>query len=515
MKRVNFSFFAVWTLVGCSASATSRVACSRVQALPVSGTQFETQLKSGAVEAGWGGILDLLEDPANADSSSRSRCTVFMDYVPVSAGQAANPKDLAFWTADHCLDFTKAKGAELNLFDPSSKKYVRLSVTIPDLEKYKSGLELFEARVAANVGDSEAESDLVKFRAAGARPAIPLNGVNGVPIIERGADVCKSETSTYKSNHPGKTVICSSVLDLARVKASVSVESALKPEVMNLLTRLSQAMTAIEAKKFESAALATQAMGTPSNYFTFFLNNWRVKVGDMTRWRRYESMSPLIEKVRVCGAGDSSGICAAEFKNYFKDATDEYLVWVGMNTAKTFPVALHDEVYAPKTESPPKFNLAWLLEAQAGIATQPNMLPMARYATNFSLKSVGFPLEQPIKTLGEVGPLYFGLSQPRQFLVDSITEPVSLVKNSNSAILVPYPVSDSNVMNFFMQPGDSGSVLTVANTPVGVIATVDGKETSGGASVRTLPEFTEETSSSSTQAGNGAPSKTSAQTGCR
>jgi hypothetical protein len=110
-----------------------------------------------------------------------------MDYVPVAPGQSANSANLAFWTADHCLNFLNAQSVELNLFDPVGKKYVRFGISIQDMEQYKTGLKLFTDRQLMNPGDATAAADLAAFRASAQRGSADLNGS---PTIERGVPIC-------------------------------------------------------------------------------------------------------------------------------------------------------------------------------------------------------------------------------------------------------------------------------------------------------------------------------------
>jgi hypothetical protein len=54
---------------------------------------------------------------------------------------------------------------------------------------------------------------------------------------------------------------------------------------------------------------------------------------------------------------------------------------------------------------------------------------------------------------------------------------------------------DKNAENgelFLVQPDDSGIVLVVGNQPVGVVSTVNGDPSSGGASTMPLPEVSDE-----------------------
>ncbi len=82
-----------------------------------------------------------------------------------------------------------------------------------------------------------------------------------------------------------------------------------------------------------------------------------------------------------------------------------------------------------------------------------------------------------------------------------------------STILIPYPVHSKQIA-LALQPGDSGSLLVLSGLPVGVVSTVDGKETSGGASIRPLPEYVGEEESA--DSGNTAAlAKNSPQTTCK
>ncbi|MEY3902004.1 MAG: hypothetical protein RL189_1310 [Pseudomonadota bacterium] len=465
----------------------------------------------------WGGVIDFLENPESPDNSKRSRCTVMMDYVPVQAGGNVNPARLAFWTADHCLNFSKAKAAELNIFDPEKKSYMRLKVTLPVLEKYKQGLDLFENRARfAAVGDSLAAEDLVTYVASAQRGSYSLNGA---PVIERGINHCKSDSLQYKSANAGFTSVCSTVLDLARVEAEVVDESFAQPEVSEALGRMAAELKSVEESKFVEAEsvipLTPTATGTMRGDFIFFLSQWRVRVGIMTRYRSFESQSALIDRVAACAVGDSAGICAQAFRDFFKDAVDEYKIWVkddATGNVRSFPKALHDEVV-----SPDRFNIKWLLKGQEDIGKYSFIASIESakifFASNILRTSYKATLSAAEQTLGDAGPLFFGLATPSQMIPKSLSssntesDPTSRLIFKDKTILVPYGTGSASAITMLLQPGDSGSVLLIGNTPIGVVATVDGVETSGGASVQALPEYTEEVESAAgAQAGKGTNS---------
>jgi hypothetical protein len=66
------------------------------------------------------------------------------------------------------------------------------------------------------------------------------------------------------------------------------------------------------------------------------------------------------------------------------------------------------------------------------------------------------------------------------------------MKFNAKTLLYSYDKGLQQGESFLMQPGDSGSVILVGNTPIGVVSTVNGVETSGGAAVMPLPEYAEE-----------------------
>jgi hypothetical protein len=522
---VGSLFIAV--LMGCGAQSAVRTTCSSVKAVPVSGAEIYNDLRDKVLPAGWGGVIDILEDSSKPDSSKRNRCTVHMDYVPVPAGQGPNSANLAFWTADHCLNFLNAQSVELNLFDPVAMKYVRFGISIKNMEQYKTGLKLFTDRQVLDPGDATANADLATFRASALRESVSLNSA---PLIERGVPICQADTDAYKTANPGLTAICSTVLDLARVDAVATAESLSKPEVLALLNQLSAAMKKQEDEKFAMVAALEASINpaitdTMKTNFKFFVERWRGAISDMTRWRGYEGQAALIEKVRLCDASSASGICAQQFRDFFKKPLEEYAVWTAgvTGTAKTFQQALHDEVYADMDTAGTKRNLKWLLFSQSTVANNAAIAGQSYLSTNFLRPGLSLELSANLPTLGDSGPLYYGLASPAKMLATqqsslpttTATDPLSHLVFKPATILVPHTANSAFKNSFFLQPGDSGSVLHIANTPIGVIATVDGNPTSGGASVMPLPEYTEESTSTSTQANTQGPSKSTAQTGCR
>ena len=60
---------------------------------------------------------------------------------------------------------------------------------------------------------------------------------------------------------------------------------------------------------------------------------------------------------------------------------------------------------------------------------------------------------------------------------------------NDKTILFKYKKNLINGETFLLQPGDSGTVALIGNMPIGVVSTVNGKETSGVTSVLPLPEY--------------------------
>ncbi|MEN9809709.1 MAG: hypothetical protein RLZZ488_1276 [Pseudomonadota bacterium] len=516
MDKRHFIFSACFLLVACAASTGTPKDCSAVKSVAVANSSIAQEVKSGTLLPAWGGVIDFLESPGTSDNSKRSRCSVMMDYVPVSAGGIVNPASIAFWTADHCLDFSKAKAAELNIFDPQNKKYIRIRVALPMLEKYRHGLKLFEDRAKTAGVDPLAADDLATYLASAQRKSFILNDV---PVIERGAEQCKADSQQYKAANPAFTSVCSTVLDMARVEAEVVDESFARPEVSEALGRMAAELKSVEESKFAEAEavipLSPTATGTLRSDFIFFLRQWRVRIGVMTRYRNFESQSALIDRVAACADGDNAGICAQEFRDFFKDAVDEYKFWVkddAVGNVRSFPQALHDEVV-----SPDRFNIQWLLMGQEDIGKYSFIASFESskifFASNILRTSYKANLSAAEQTLGDAGPFFFGLATPSQMIPkspnspNSESDPTSKLLFKEKTLLVSYRTDSASAITMLLQPGDSGSVLLIGNTPIGVVATVDGVETSGGASVSALPEYTEEVESEAgTQAGNGTNS---------
>lgn len=510
----------VLSLVACAAQQGGVPDCSSVKSAPNSDSKVFKDLKAGTMKSGWGGVIDLLETPETTATSKRSRCTVFMDYVPVASGQKEDPLSIAFWTADHCLNFSDSKGAELNIFDPEKKRYHRFSISIPDLETYRAGLKLFEDRVfsSANVGDVTAAADLDSFKYSAKRLSVTLNGA---PLIERGATTCKTDTQAHKTTKTDETAICSTVLDLARVNANVQLPSAGSAELTAILTRMAKDLKAQEDARLKMAEDKIPNIGTYRSNFIFFLKQWRKRIAVMTQFRSFESQSELIEKVRQCATDDFTGICAQVFRDHYKTPLDQYKVWVKddpSGSVRNFPTALHDEVYAePNANNADRHNIKWILGGQEAIGKYSFMGAEVFFASNLLRPGYTMPAVKPPPTLGESGPLFYGLV-PAANLAPNVdmANPLAQMLFKPSTVLVPYPKAGNNI-TIAMQPGDSGSLLVIGGIPIAVLSTVDGVETSGGASIRALPEYVDEPDSTSSmnQAGGTSQPKTTAQVGCK
>lgn len=513
MRRQRL-YLSLFFMAGCSAQS-GRPTCSTVKSVITTSESLKKEIQSNKQKTSWGGLFDLLENPDSPDTSARSRCTMLMDYLPVADGQTADPLEIAFWTADHCLNFSSAQGAELQLFDPKRRKFLRFNILLESLEKYKEGLKLFQERAAANnAGDTGAQDDLNAFKESAKRVSVLHNGA---PLIERGGSTCIADTAAYVAANPSKTTVCSTTSDLAQVRARVQLSGTGDAEITEALTRMAADLKKEDADRIKMAEAKIPDVGVLQKGFKFFLKSWRKRVAAMTTFRTYESQSALAEKVSQCATGDLSGICAQSFRDYFKPAIDAYKTWVKNDAAgsvRNFPTALHDHVYRePDPADLDTYNLKWILKVNSEIKNAAHLWPETSVSTNVLRPGYKVPTEVPPPTVGESGPLYFVLARVIQ--VNPQLNPDNVLAGllfKDKSILIPYSRT-AKPLSLGFQPGDSGSLLVVTGLPVGVVSTVDGKETSGGASIRPLPEYVGEEESS--DANNAALSKNAALTTCK
>jgi hypothetical protein len=414
-----------------------------------------------------------------------------MDLVVTSPTTPENPAEFAFWTADHCLKFADANAAELYLFDPAKRTYLRLKVELPELERYKRGVRLFQERLRTEgSSDAQAQADLNAFIEAGKRNSVTFNGA---PLIERGTPFCKDDTANFKATKPDHTVTCSSVLDLARLSGVVSEESMQRPEVADAIQRMKVYLKEMNDRRFELIEKLTNEQDKVGQ--RFFIHNWRPKITALTFWRRYETESALIEKVRQCANTDFSGICAQPFKDFFNDALSDYKNKWNPPLNQDFQTALKNEVYAdPLPNTNAKHNLKWLLSTQSGLGrgmeNNPILLADVKFSTNFSMRKKAPTDLKELPVLGTSGGLFYGLASP---LTIYSTKPSGApMKIYTNTILINHTQNQTGGMNFFLQPGDSGSLFLLGGLPLAVVATVDGQETSGGTSLLPLPNNNEE-----------------------
>lgn len=502
-------------VMGCSAQSGRQ--CASVKSIATSGEALYKEVKANSQKSSWGGLFDLVENPDAPDTSARSRCTMYMDYIPVASGSSADPLEVSFWTADHCLNFSAAQTTELHLFDPKQKKYLRLNLTLNELEKYKAGLKLFQDRYSANTaGDTSAQADLTLFKESAKRLSVTHNSA---PLIERGAASCIADTQAHVAANPSQTAVCSTTADLAHVRGRIQLSGTGDSEVTEALARMANDLKQEDALRLKMADEKVPNIGTVRTGFKFFLNQWRKRVEAMTTYRTYEGQSALIEKVRQCATGDFSGICAQGFRDYFKPAVDEYKTWVANDAAgsvRDFPTALHDHIYRePDPTNIKTYNLKWILKVNSEIKNASYLWTEAAVSTNVLRPGYKVPDVSPLPTVGESGPLYFALAKMIQ--VNPQLDPDNILAAmlfKTSTILIPYSRT-IKPLALALQPGDSGSLLVVSGLPVGVVSTVDGKETSGGASIRPLPEYVGEEEPADSKENTAGVSKNAPLTTCK
>ncbi|NBX16255.1 MAG: hypothetical protein EBR09_02705 [Proteobacteria bacterium] len=447
-------------------------------------------LSGGTMPASWGGVLDLIDESGAPDTSRRDRCTVHMDYVPAAHG-AEDPFKIAFWTAEHCIKFSKAQMAELNLFDPGKKKYLRFPIQLNELERMRRGREIF----ARNAPDKQSE-----FESAVTRPDKGL--------IERGIPACKTDSATYLSANPGKGVVCSTVLDLARLEGFVPAAVRTRNDVADALKRLRAALVTSEQQQFARIdALKSFIPAADYINFNYWLSHWRDRVSAVTRWRGDEGFSGLIEQVRNCPTGADTELCSAEIRAFFSDSLTEYgqLAAVGSH----YPDFLKSEANKPMSNT--SHNLPWLIHSQQEVQKQLAFSGQAFFGTNLLKPSFVIASVTQTNTLGESGPLYYAAVTVNDMLNGAVATASQALVFKDKTILIPYSKDVQKGLSFLLQSGDSGSVFVLGNTPIGVISTVDGNETSGGASIRPLPEYIENDSAPPPSTSSG---KTSSSVKC-
>lgn len=441
--------------------------------MAINGSPVERSLREGKLQAGWGGVLDLLEEETAPGKAKRHRCTVHMDTIPEESGRPVDPSRFAFWTAEHCLKFDKARSAELNVFDPAQKRYLRFPVRLDELDRIIDGKKLFERHVNTRVAD---------YLAAAARPSRGL--------IDRGIPSCKSDTQQQLSQNPNAAVVCSSVLDLARLEGRVHESAATRADVIELLGRLNTAIRQQENLQIVSIQRYAELLTTQEmSDIQFWLRNWRTKVSKLTQWRSFEGFAQLIEDVRTtCAAGVDTGVCHPEVREFFSTALMEYN---DAGATGPYPNFLQAEVNAPMDGT--KHNLPWLLQSQKSVQKLLPITGAALMGTNFAIPSPqGRATHAPSDTLGTKGPLFYAAAPIAALRTKAEEKLHSNMVFNDKTILYTYDRELQQGETFLMQPGDSGSVVVVGNIPIGVVSTVNGTETSGGAAILPLPEIFEE-----------------------
>lgn len=456
-------------IAACSAQNAPNQQCSSVKAVQVPGTILSQSIESGEIPLGWGGVLDLLENPEKPESSTRQRCTVHMDYIPTPSGGTLNPNRIAFWTAEHCLRWQKTGSAELSLFDKSSKKYIRLPIQLDELERFKVGKELF----------SRLKPDMLpQYLNASDRPEMG--------IVERGAPVCKTDTGALQSVDPSLGVVCSTVLDLARIEGTISPSVQGRPDVAEVVARMRADLEKTEKDQFDKVDDLTRIMpSVERSGLIFWLTHWRSKVSLITKWRGYEGMASIIDQVRLCNVGVSIGLCNQEFRDFFSVSLTEYEQL--KEPGETYPAFLLREVNRPMTAT--SHNLQWLLYSQKNVQKAIGLAGQASFGTNLLRKTPLLAPQESIKTLGNSGPTYYSHAGLDLFSAGFGGSWADQMFFNDKTILWKYKKNLINGETFLLQPGDSGTVVLIGNMPVGVVSTVNGKETSGGTSVLPLPEY--------------------------
>lgn len=476
----NFFYLLVIALVGCSAPTAGGVSVCSPQpknlvdvstadtgseldlADTVAGTSLGKQFLYGYFDAEWN----------FEGETGHKRCV--MSLQP----REDDSTDIKIITASHCLP---------SLPDSEDAKF-KFTVYIQD------GKSFFPLSVASlTFKKSVVLSYLMNKHVLSKEP----NGNLGQWVPESGTQLCKQETIKFKTqSQPGTKTACFSLQDTIKIDARVTERNEKR------LKRYNDAV--VKLNRIKGAAYAYLPDALRADYPTFM----EVTSISKTKNRNLRSIAYLSNN-RFCALAentqnidpddlDSRVFCnmTPELREAFFQSTafdEEYPVLLGIRTDMTTPlVQLRDKhrscLKSPFSGSEDETRCMierkarelfgkWVFQGEQ----QFNMFTEAekrglQFSDYFTITTeVVLKTNRAIEALNLAG----------RFVPNN-----SIADQTKGVFLFDYAPSESA---FSFEKGDSGSLLNIfGGYPVGVLSTVDGEPTSGGATITALPEAEEE-----------------------
>ncbi|MFZ9520002.1 MAG: hypothetical protein ACO3A4_05940 [Silvanigrellaceae bacterium] len=510
-------------LISCSTGSNSAPMCSSTKSLlrfdasrpPLTSDNFRLFSNGGFIE------VVTRKDIFGPIDSFRT-CTAYVEFsdspVEGASGYSQDSLTMSVYTASHCVDLSRDYAIKIHMFDTSKNAYYPIQMEYPLLNEVN---KLRKSMKAKGLSQETQTKILNAFRTNVADLAGLFNqptmssGSTGTGTSTVAGEIClKKNDSVYQN-------VCSTYHDLIsfKVEPSASTPTA----VLDVLKEIRKSSTDRLSNWISTSKLAAKFTSQPDTKLYFSdqpdspMDLAGVHKAVRTRVRNY-SMFKMLQwlpddlKNDLAGCETSAASQVCKIANELAGIVQVGLVGTGY---ATFPVSqLPQVVDYLKTEyigALKKMDTIFtVIESLAVTVGGVTSIPFdTRVHSNFRLVTINDPTEDTpdprdasrafmVLNMNNLTGDNTGArghfikwnptTQLGRFLHLEIARTITDLNRQQSAAKTPPSIPHVG----FLQKGDSGSIVVVEHLPYFAVTSVDGESTSGGATIRPLPEPIEE-----------------------
>lgn len=515
-------------LVACSKGSGAKPMCASTKSLLRFDTPVAPTLISNSDYYSNGGFIEVYtrKEILGPVDSFRT-CTAYVEFTnsPAENNPALLNENVSMnvYTASHCLDLSKDYLMKLYIFDSSSRTYYPVMVQNKALEKMQ---ELRQSMKRKGLSKANQEKILKSFRINSANLEELFNQPTTSSATTGTGGSTLAGQKCLKKDDPNYQVVCSTYQDMIHFKVEPAASSpAAVIDVLKEIRRVSNTRLLgwIRGSKLYKKM-------TDTNFKVYFADDKdnlldavalhksvRSRLQNFSRFKLLQFVhDELLSDVNQC-AQRSDGVCAV--KNELSGviqaalADTKYQSFDG-STLSSVVDALKSEYTASMLKMDATFTALEQLVTTNSDGSR--FIPFeGRIHSNFRFVTASDPttdVPDPRDTVrafmhfnlnnltgdvsgSRVAFIYWNKNTVNGFFnVMEISRTITDLMKQKAAEKEAEINKPVRAQVGFLQAGDSGSIIVVDHLPFFAVTSVDGVSTSGGATIRPLPEPMEEES---------------------
>lgn len=537
-------------VAACSSSQPSTTMCAKVNSVIRFDSPKAPSLDDQKNFFSNGGFLEVTtrKQMFGAVDSYRT-CTVYAEFSDDPLSDDATPENLSsgitLYTSAHCLDLSKDHSIKLYLFDTSSGTYFPFPVRYPTLEKVKSLRAVMKQKALSQ----EQQGKILKAFRTNVQSLEELFNQPVMSSTTTGSG--KSDTASelcLKKDDPKYQNVCSTYQDLVVFKAELdpSLARASSELLMDIrkssLGRIKQWVTSTElAKKFAESGFTVFFEDSPDNKLNLSAlhRELRARVRNFSKFKTLKYVHdelkshvddcPKSEQSMCVVAAEIADVMRAELSGTkYENFDAKQLESVVDNLKSEYSVAQKrmDNIFSVfhpllKTDENGKQSLPFtarlhsnfrFISANEKWQDIPDPRDDSRAFMSFHLNNI---------TGDSSGSKVFFVQwntekQLGRFNHIAISRTITEEMREQAAKKTQETKIPTLAHMGILQAGDSGSIVVIEHLPYFAVTSVDGQSTSGGATIRPLPQpVSEDSEVREAEATAKSTVRKSAQPSCR